>query len=105
MFVDIPKELSKDPWFKVVGMLQQNWAVVVEREREVLVVFYGDTSGVFDQMPFDSKKDAEEALIRNGFSKYSDDPNVEEFLAIPRGEFYASTHPSGRIYSEGIYWK
>ena len=40
MYTEIPEELARDPWFKIVEFLQQNWAVVVDRENDVLVVFY-----------------------------------------------------------------
>jgi hypothetical protein len=39
MHTDIPEEIAKTPWFKIVEFLQQNWAVVIEREDDVLVVF------------------------------------------------------------------
>lgn len=104
MLTDIPEELAKDPWFKVVEFLQQNWAVVIEREEDVLVVFYGDTCGVFDEMPFPTRNDAERALRRNGFSKFMDDKEVQQFIGLPRGDFTERLHPNGRIYSSGRFW-
>ena len=104
MPTDIPEELSKDPWFKIVEFLQQNWAVVIEREKDVLVVFYGDTCGVFDEMPFPTRNDAERALRRNGFSKFMDDKEAQQFIGLPRGRFTERPHPNGRIYSSGRFW-
>lgn len=43
MFTDIPEEIAADPWFKIVGMLQQNWAVIIKDDPGVLIVFYSDT--------------------------------------------------------------
>lgn len=105
MYTDIPKELSKDPWFKAVDFLQQNWAVVIERGNDVLVVFYGDTCGVFDEISFESTDKAEHSLQRNGFSKIMDDEKAQEFIALPRGDFAEDPHPNGRIYSSGRFWK
>ena len=64
---------SRDYWFKVVDFLQQNWALIDEQEDCVLVWFFGDTAGVFDELSFKSLDDALEALIRNGFRRYADD--------------------------------
>ena len=104
MHTDIPEELAKNPWFKIVEFLQQNWAVVIEREDDVLVVFYGDTCGVFDEMLFATRGNAEHALRRNGFSKFMDGQKAQEFIGLPRGEFTERPHPNGRIYSSGRFW-
>lgn len=105
MHTDIPDELAKDPWFKIVDFLQHNWAVVIEGEDNVLVVFYGDTSGVFDEMVFPTRDEAEQALRRNGFSKFLEDKRAQEFIGLPRGEFVERSHPNGRIYSSGRFWR
>jgi hypothetical protein len=104
MHTDIPEELAKDPWFKIVDFLQQNWAVVIEREDDVLVVFYGDTCGVFDEMPFPTCHEAAQALRQNGFSKFMEDQKAQEFIGFPRGEFAELPHPNGRVYSSGRFW-
>jgi len=104
MFTAIPDKLAKDPWFKVVEFLQQNWAVIVEQEDDVLVVFYGDTCGVFDEMRFGLKDEAIQALERNGFLKFMEDKDAQEFIGLPRGAFEEEPHPNGRIYSSGRYW-
>lgn len=104
MHTDIPEELSRDPWFKIVEFLQHNWAVVIQREDDVLGVFYGDTCGVFDEMPFTTRDEAEQALRRNGFSKFLDNERAQEFIGLPRGEFEELPHPNGRIYSSGRFW-
>ena len=105
LLTDIPNKLANDPWFKIVEMLQQNWAVLVEKDDSVLAVFYGDTCGVFDQIEFADKKSAELALRRNGFRKYQDDVKAQEFIALPERKFFESPHPNGNIYSSGKYWK
>ncbi len=65
MFTDISEKSGSDPWFKVVEFLQQNWAVIIEDDRGVLIVFYGDTRGVFDELRYDSVEEAARALYRN----------------------------------------
>ncbi|WP_462326141.1 hypothetical protein [Desulfoplanes sp.] len=103
MYTDIPKELARNPWFKIVDFLQQNWAVVIDRKDDVLVVFYGDTCGVFDEMSFSYRSEAENALRNNGFSKYLDDMDAQEFISLPSGEFVERPHPQGKIYSSGRF--
>ena len=105
LFTEIPRDLADDPWFKVVEMLQQNWAVIVEQDEAALLVFYGDTCGVFDQIAFDDRSSAEDALRRNGFRKLRDDPKAQEFIAVPEGEFHEQAHPNGFIYSSGRFWR
>lgn len=97
---------NTDYWFKVVEFLQQNWAVIEPKEGNTCIVyFFGDTAGVFDQLEFASQNDAEEALERNGFKKYSDDAKAQEFIAKPEPPFREQPHPNGPIYSSGRYWK
>ena len=103
MFTGIPDELARDPWFKVVEMLQQNWAVIVDTGDSALMVFYGDTCGVFDELEFASREEAEKALIRNGFSNYQKDSEAQKNIGLPRGDFHVQAHPNGRIYSSGRF--
>ena len=93
---DIPADRAQDPWVKIVGFLQQNWAVVIEREDDILVIFYGDTCGVFDEIAFETVQEAEASLRRNGFTKYSEDKEKQGFIRLPRGEFMEMRHPGWR---------
>jgi hypothetical protein len=105
LFTNISSDLSADPWIKVVDMLQQNWAVIVEKDDTVLAVFYEDTCGVFDQISFNDRMSAEMALMRNGFQKFNEHPTAAEFIALPEGEFRERPHPNGYVYSSGRFWK
>jgi hypothetical protein len=105
MYINITEKLAKDPWFKVVDFLQQNWAVIVNRSTDVLIVFYGDTCGVFDEISYSSIEGAKQALKRNGFAKFCDDKQAQTYISLPNGEFREKAHPNGRIYSSGRYWK
>jgi hypothetical protein len=105
MYTDISEEFASDPLFKIVDFLQHNWAVIVESDGEALVVFYGDTRGVFDELAFGSIDDAEKALKRNGFGKYQEDTKAQTFIGLPQGEFSERPHPNGKIYSSGRFWK
>lgn len=98
---------SNDYWVKIVEFLQQNWALIEENESSanVTIVFFGDTSGVFDTLNYPSKEDAVTALVKNGFYKYLDpNENFTEFIACPQPPFHWRDHPNGRIYSSGRYW-
>ena len=97
---------SREYWFKVVEMLQQNWALIDEsKEGSCVVYFVGDTSGVFDEMEFQSKDEAEYALRRNGFARYKEDKRAQEFITPPEPPFHYRQHPNGPIYSSGRFWK
>jgi hypothetical protein len=96
---------SRDYWIKIVAFLQQNWALIDPHESGVVVWFFGDTSGVFDEMTFSTEAKAVEALRRNGFRRYAEVPRSEEFVAKPGPPFHGRAHPNGRIYSSGRFWK
>ena len=96
---------SRDYWFKVVDMLQHNWALIDDSaECGVVVHFLGDTSGVFDHMSFDDANLAASQLRANGFARLADDPNAQSFLAPPQPPFSRRAHPNGPIYSSGRFW-
>lgn len=104
---DIVDIRSRDYWVKVVGMLEQNWALIEtddDQSAEVRVFFVGDTSGVFDEMSFLSGEEATRALRNNGFRRYADDRELQSFIVPPAPPFERSRHPSGAIYSSGRYW-
>ena len=96
---------SRDYWFKIVEFLQQNWALVDETNAGVVVYFFGDTAGVFDEIVFDSTDAAVIGLRRNGFKRYEDEPDSHEFIARPEEPFVRRSHPNGAIYSSGRFWK
>lgn len=98
---------SRDYWFKVVEFLQQNWALVdVNDDGSGCTIFFiGDTSGVFDQMAFSTVADALGALQRNGFSRYADEAESQNFISVPEPPFQEASHPNGPIYSSGRFWK
>ncbi|NDV63138.1 hypothetical protein G0Q06_11800 [Puniceicoccales bacterium CK1056] len=104
MMEDI-KIQSRDYWFKVIEMLQQNWALIEQEDAGVTVYFIGDTSGVFDKLSFSTVAEAERELLMNGFSRFSEDPEAQKFLACPEPPFYHGNHPNGPIYSSGRYWR
>lgn len=96
---------SEDYWVKIVGMLQQSWALVDEGVGAGLTrtYFVDDRSRVFDVLDFGSVRDAELALERNGFLRYAAGAEVQ-FLTPPQPPFQTAEHPSGRIYSSGKFW-
>ncbi len=97
---------SRDYWFKIVEFLQQNWALIDEVEdNNFIVYFFGDTSGVFDQIEFPTLAQAEQGLTRNGFRRYIEDLQSQKFIACPNPPFHWREHPNGLIYSSGKFWK
>lgn len=97
---------STDYWFKVVEMLQQNWALI-DRDADsdsCTVFFIHDGSGVFDKINFRSEIEAHIALERNGFARYIADPEAMKFISPPKPPFFKATHPNGPIYSSGRFW-
>ena len=97
---------SRDYWFKVVDMLQQNCALLEPNKEKLGLTLYfiHDTSGVFDQMEFEDSIEAERQLRLNGFGKYSEDKQAQGFISPPKPPFHKSSHPNGVIYSSGKYW-
>ena len=102
VLLEVSQELLNDPWIKVVGMLQQNWAVVVPEHGRAEIVFFNDDSRVFDEMSFQSKEDAENGLRRNGFRKYSEE--AVDFIPRPDGAVVRTIPLSQGVYSSGEYW-
>ena len=96
---------SNDYWFKVIEMLQQNWALIEPTAQGVIIYFVNDASGVFDEITFASSTDAEEALRLNGFGRFADDKSASSFLRCPHSPFTRQPHPNGPIYSSGRFWK
>lgn len=96
---------SRDYWFKIVDFLQQNWALVDEYPDGCKIFFFGDTSGVFDYLEFPSTLEADLALRRNGFGRFSQDDNARNFIKVPPPPFYEGSHPNGKIYSTGRFWR
>lgn len=97
---------TTDFWVKVVGMLQQNWALIEEGPgKAVSVHFISDTCGVCDEIAFPSTEGATEALVRNGFKRFAEHPDLQSFLRSPSAPFHRSEHPNGPIYSSGRYWR
>ena len=97
--------ISRDYWFKIVEFLQQNWALIDPNESGVIVWFFEDTSGVFDEMMFPSVHEAEDALRRNGFRRHAEDRKAQKFIGVPKPPFHRQPHPNGVIYSSGRFWK
>ncbi len=96
---------SREYWFKVVEFLQQNWSLVDLNDQGAVAWFVSDTSGVFDEIIFPSMEEAIRALIRNGFRRFSDDLKAQTMMRPPEAPFTRRTHPNGRIYSSGRFWK
>jgi hypothetical protein len=100
---------NHDFFFKVVDFLQQNWALIQVSDTSgktqlITVHFIDDASRIFDRLSFPSIEEAENGLIRNGFSRFADDTEAKAFISPPDPPFEEGEHPSGKIYSSGDYW-
>ena len=96
---------SEDFYFKVVEFLQQDWALIDEREGQVTVWFIDDGSGVFDKIDFTSVEEAKAGLRRNGFKLLSEDAESKKFIFPPEVPFSQTKHVNGAIYSSGRFWE
>lgn len=104
MHSDAPVEISsRDYLFKVVDFLQQNWALIDQTPSGRTVFFFGDTTGVFDRLQFSSAAEAEQALFRNGFSRFAKDREAQGFIAVPQAPFHEGHPPNGPIYFSGMF--
>ena len=95
---------NRDFWIKVVGMLQQNWALIGKNGDSNAVYFLDDMGKVFDHIDFESVDEAQAALARNGFRLFAEEKKLQEIISLPREPFTYGSHPSGKIYSSGDYW-
>jgi hypothetical protein len=96
---------SRDYWFKIVDFLQQNWALVDTTAAGATIWFLSVSSGVFDQIEYQSDRDAELALLRNGFRQFAYDVDASKMMTPPVAPFQVQSHPNGPIYSSGRFWK
>ena len=78
--------VSRDYWFKVVDMLQHNWAIIDASDRDAIVWFIKDASGVFDSL-LASSSEAAGALRHNGFERYAEDEEIQRFIRPPQPPF------------------
>jgi len=87
-------------WCKVVGMLQQNWAIVLEGP-PCIIVFCDARRGVFDARYALDSLVAIQQLEAQGFELHK----PGDFPAPLTGTWHLGTHPSGRIYATGRFWR
>src|SRR5437016_5031349 len=92
---------SSDYWFKIVDFRPQNCALIDTAENGT-VVWFGDTSGVFNSIHFSSN--AEVALRRNGFQRYFEDSKRATSSRCLSLRPDASPTLTA-IYSSGQFWK
>lgn len=92
-------------WVKVVGMLQQNWALPISDDSSTTVLFVDDAGGVFDRLSFADEPSMVDALRLNGFEDFSSSERLQEFLHPPALPLSERAHPNGPIYSSGRFWR
>ncbi len=93
-------------WFKIVGMLQQNWAVYERGSTgQPRISFVEDDGVIFDEIPVPSEWRAHQLLRFNGFRLWEDDEESQAFLTPPAPPFQHDPVRRRPIYSSGEYWK
>lgn len=115
-------------WFKVTGMLQQNWAMVVDsganpssasasasarapvsesasESAAVTVLFFDDHGGVFDELKYPNAAQAEHALAFNGFTPLSEELGFRAVAGLPRFPYRRGKRLERPVYSSGEYWQ
>ena len=114
---------SRDWWFKVLGMLCHNWALIeVNSKCSVTVYFFQDHASsdgfdedyddqrfatripIVDSIDFDDIEDAKFALKNNSFNRLEENPGPWDGQE-PEGVFYDDRSNENAIYSNGKYWK
>lgn len=97
---------SNDYWFKVVDMLQVNWALIEKNVHGAATIYFiHEDSGIFDTISYSLVELAQDGLKRNGFTRYIDDIEAQGFFIPPSPPFRHATYTNGNIYSSGRFWK
>lgn len=104
--LDVPKG---PVWFKVIGMLVQNWAMVAEEETDqgstACIYFFDDHAQVFDTLTYPNAAQADHALAFNGFTPLDDEPGFRSVAGEPEFPLTYSPRESRPVYSSGEYWQ
>jgi len=84
---------SSDYWFKILGMLQQVWALVEPCKDGPGVLLYRicDDSSVIDARWYETEEVADDYLRLEGWDRFDEEQDVWSFLSPPGGIFYMAT--------------
>ncbi len=97
---------SRDYWVKLICNHQSSWAVIdrLPDDFGFRVWFFNGEGWISDYLDFLSPNDAEVALLRNSFKRYS--KSDFGFLGYPSNGFrwWMPENPSERPYSMGHHW-
>ena len=110
---------NRDWWFKVLGMLNENWALIEESPEKVTVYFFhscgttkmsigprnGPWAAIVDSLEFSNCNEALNALLRNGFSPFAEVSDTWEGNPPPEGRLYDAREKEPGIYSQEGYWR
>jgi len=114
---------SRDWWFKLTGMLCQNWALIELHEDNAATVFFFYDQGitensvpnfnyvllegrcaVIDSLEFEDADEAEHGLATNSFSRLEEKPGPWDG-SEPIGNFYDARASEKGVYSSAGFWK
>jgi uncharacterized protein (DUF1810 family) len=96
---------TQNVWFKVLGMLLQNWAVCEPSTVGWDVRFFDDGGQVFDRLNFMNKALADLALDYNEFTRVRDQPSFLHLAGLPKLPLLDSGRNSKPVYSSGEFWQ
>jgi len=105
-------DLPRGPlWFKVTGMLEQNWAMVAEAsavdstaQTGATILFFDDHGLVFDELQYPNAVQADHALAFNGFTPLSEQPGFRAVAGLPKFPLTRLRQFERPVYSSGEYW-
>lgn len=98
-------------WYKVTGMLAQNWAMVAAHPAndrgtsQVRIYFFNDHGRVFDTLDYSDTAHAERAMEFNDFTRLENNPEFEEIAGLPSFPLTRSALDARPVYSSGEYWQ
>jgi uncharacterized protein (DUF1810 family) len=103
--IRIQAALSQGLWVKVMGMLEQNWCWIDPvGDKAVEMVFFDDHGAVFDWLPAEGIKEAEQALKTNGFFWMLEKPSFYQASGVPKLPKTGYRDRNRPVYSSGKYW-
>ncbi len=97
--------MVKDEWFiKTTGMLQHNWATILESKDIVSIYFVNDHGRLFDCINYNYYTEAKHKLLNNGFYELDLNDQDNYFSKIcPRKVEESKPIVFRKIYSSGEY--
>ena len=97
--------MEENNWFiKATGMLQQNWATILESKDIASIYFVNDHGRLFDSINYKHYNEAKNKLLNNGFYELDLNDQDNYFSKIcPHKVEESKPMVHRQIYSSGEY--